>query len=222
MSYTPGSFDFVRVLTTVDRAEIEDLLRRDEYFWLDLHPASQEDVNALGEIFGFHPLTIEDNLKFGQRPKLESYGSYAFVVFYGARLEDDRIALTELHMFLSGSYVVTIRQEPCAELDELRRSLEQPTKRSEQFVLYKIFDELTDTFFPVLSAVDEQIDTIESQIVLEPTDEQLQRIFRLEARRGCDATGRRAAARPLRPGHGRPHAATRARALQPRLLSRRL
>jgi magnesium transporter len=180
LSYTAGSFAVMRVLTALDRAEIEDLLRRDEFFWLDLHAPTPEDLGALGEVFGFHPLTIEDVLKFGQRPKLENYGSYAFVVFYGARLEDDRIGLLELHMFVSGSYVVTVRQRPCKELDELRRTLEQRTEHGEQFVLYKIFDELTDTFFPVLSAVDEQIDTIESQIVLQPTDEQLQRIFRLK------------------------------------------
>ena len=83
-------------------------------------------------------------------------------------------------MYVSGSYVVTTRQKPCMELDELRRTLEQRTEHGEQFVLYKIFDELTDTFFPVLSAVDEEIDTIESEIVLQPTDEQLQRIFRLK------------------------------------------
>jgi magnesium transporter len=170
----------VRVLTALDRAQVEDLRRRDEFFWLDLLDPSDDDLNALQEIFGLHPLTIEDTREFGQRPKLESYGEYVFVVFYGARAEGDRVGLTELHLFLSGSYVISIRRELCAELDAVRGTLEQAGARGEQFVLYKIFDALTDSFFPVLSGMDEQIDTIENQIIEQPTDQQLQTIFQLK------------------------------------------
>jgi magnesium transporter len=170
----------VRVLTALDRPQIDELLRRDEFFWLDLENPGEEDLNALREVFGFHPLTIEDNRKFGQRPKLENFGNYAFVVFYGARLEGDRVDLTEMHLFMSGSYVISIHREPCDELRELRTKLGVDQKRTEQFILYKIFDALTDSFFPVLAAMDEQIDVIENEIVQHPTDAQLQTIFRLK------------------------------------------
>jgi magnesium transporter len=170
----------VRVLTAMDRSQIDDLLRRDEFFWLDLENLDEDDLAALHDAFGFHPLTIEDNRKFGQRPKLENYGEYAFVVFYGARLEGERVALTEMHLFVSGSYVISIHREPCDELRELRTKLEASHKRGEQFILYKIFDALTDSFFPVLAMMDEQIDVIENEIVEHPTDEQLQSIFRLK------------------------------------------
>jgi magnesium transporter len=170
----------VRVLTALDRAQVEDLRRRDEFFWLDLKDPSNDDLNALQEIFGFHPLTIEDTREFGQRPKLESYGEYVFVVFYGARAEGDRVGLTELHLFLSGSYVISIRRELCAELEEVHATLEKAGARGEQFILYKIFDALTDSFFPVLSGMDEQIDAIENEIIEQPTDQQLQTIFQLK------------------------------------------
>jgi magnesium transporter len=170
----------VRVLKALDRAQVEQLLGRDEFFWLDLERPSPDDLAALAELFGFHPLALEDTEKFGQRPKLDSFGQYAFVVFYGARHEQRSIALTELHLFLSGSYVISIHREPCAELDELRGILEDDPERGEQFVLYKIFDALTDSFFPVLASMDEKIDEIEDRIVLQPTDEQLQEIFGLK------------------------------------------
>jgi magnesium transporter len=102
------------------------------------------------------------------------------VVFYGARLEGERVALTELHGFISGSYVVSIHRAPCMELNELRTLFERDHERAEQFVVYKIFDTLTDSFFPVLSAMDEEIDVIENEIVEQPTDEQLRTIFRLK------------------------------------------
>ena len=170
----------MRELTALDRSQIEDLLRRDEFFWLDLEAPGPDDLDALGELFGFHPLTIEDNKKFDQRPKLESFDEYAFVVFYGARHEQDQVVLTELHMFLSGSYVISIHRAPCAELEALRGTLEEHPDHGEQFILYKIFDALTDSFFPILSSMDEAIDVIEDQIVLRPTDEQLQAIFGLK------------------------------------------
>jgi magnesium transporter len=170
----------VRVLTALDRPQVEDLRRRDEFFWLDLKDPSDDDLNALQEIFGFHPLTIEDTREFGQRPKLESYGEYVFVVFYGARAEGDRVGLTELHLFLSGSYVISIRRELCTELEAVHATLEKAGARGEQFILYKVFDALTDSFFPVLSGMDEQIDTIENEIIEQPTDQQLQTIFQLK------------------------------------------
>jgi magnesium transporter len=170
----------VHVLTALDRQQVEDLLRRDEFFWLDLESPSDDDLMALKDVFGFHPLTIEDNRKFGQRPKLESFGDYAFVVFYGARDGSDRLGLIELHLFISGSYVISIHREPCTPLAELRPVLEQDRERAEQFIVYKIFDVLTDSLFPVLSSMDDEIDSIENEIVEQPTDDQLQRIFRLK------------------------------------------
>ena len=168
------------MLRALDRSEVEDLLRRDEFFWLELEQPGEDDLALLGELFGFHPLALEDTQKFGQRPKLDPFGDYAFVVFYGARREQDRVLLTELHLFLSGSYVITIHRDPCLELDELRGLLQDDPERGEQFVLYKIFDALTDSFFPVLEGMDDQIDEIEDRIVLQPTDEQLQEIFGLK------------------------------------------
>ena len=171
----------MRVLTSLDRAQIEDLLRRDEFFWLDLEHPIDDQITELGEIFRFHPLAIEDTRKLGQRPKLETFGDYVFVVFYGARLDPDGVKLTEVHLFVSGSYVVSIdRGMRCDELNEVRSSLEQVGKRGEQFVLYKVFDALTDSFFPVVSSMDEDIDAIEADIIKQPTDEQLQRIFGLK------------------------------------------
>jgi magnesium transporter len=170
----------VRVLTTLDRAEIEDLRTRDEFFWLDLVSPNDKQVDELGEIFGFHPLTLEDTRKFGQRPKLEDFGSYAFVVYYGARSEGDGFVLIELHMFLSGSYVITVRREPCGELEELRKAFERDPRKGEQFVIYRVFDSLTDSFFPIANQMDEEIDRVENEVVVQPTDAQLQRIFSLK------------------------------------------
>ncbi len=169
----------MRVLTSLDRAELTRLRDSDEFFWLDLVSPSHEDVELIGELFGIHPLSIEDTQKFGQRPKLDDFENYVFVVFYGADRKDG-LSLIEVHLFISGSYVITIRRAPCSELDALCQHLERRDQGGEQFVVYRIFDALTDSFFPILTSIDDEIDEIEDSIIVEPTDEQLARIFRLK------------------------------------------
>ena len=55
------------------------------FFWLDLERPSPDSIELLGELFGFHPLALEDSRHFGQRPKLDDYEDHMFLVYYGAR-----------------------------------------------------------------------------------------------------------------------------------------
>jgi magnesium transporter len=168
----------VKVLERIDRDEIAALLERDEFFWLDV--VGDEHVDELDEIFGLHPLAVEDMREPGQRPKLDEYGDYVLLVFYGATTTDDRLDLIEVECVISGHYVITHRDAACAELDQQRKFFAQRDARDEQFVLYRILDGLTDSFFPVLASIDDEIDELENDVIEQPTDEQLQRIFRLK------------------------------------------
>src|ERR1700749_4357060 len=118
------------------------MLDRDEYFWLDLDAPSNAAIDALGEIFHFHPLALEDLRKKGQRPKLEDFGDYMFLVYYGALGPEDgpppppdappqagpsggeRIELEEVHAFISGGFLVTVHDGTCTALDEVRERLD--------------------------------------------------------------------------------------------------
>ena len=83
-------------------------------------------------------------------------------------------------MFISGQYLITIHRDSLPVLDEQRKELTGRTLHSEQFLLYRVLDSLTDSFFPVLSDMDEQIDDLEAAVLEKPTDEQLQRLFGLK------------------------------------------
>jgi magnesium transporter len=170
----------VQIFDRIDRGKIADLLRRDEYFWLDLADPSEEDVRTLGEVFSFHPLALEDTLKRGQRPKLDDFGEYMFLVYYGAEIEDGgEVKLVEVHAFLSGGYLVTVHTGSCGALDEARERLDAQSPRSEQFVIYRVLDGLTDTFFPVLDKVDERIESLEDEVFERATPDQLEEISAL-------------------------------------------
>jgi magnesium transporter len=163
-------------LTHIDEPRIREYLRRDEFFWLDLTNPVPDDIAQLGKIFGFHPLALEDTEHFGQRPKLDNYGDYIFLVFYGASRHDenDPHPLNEVHMFIAGGYLVTIHREPLPPLDQQRAQLAGRALHSEQFLLYRVFDALVDSFFPILGEMDDEIDDLETAVRANPTEHQLE------------------------------------------------
>jgi len=167
----------VQVLDQIDRDAIAGLLKHDEYFWLDLTAPSEDDFVALKELFDFHPLALEDAHKQGQRPKLDDFGSHMFLVFYGAEERDEgEFAMLEVHAFLSGSFIVTTHRDPCQELVDIRERLTRQPPRSEQFVIYRVIDGLTDTFFPVLDHLDQRIERLDAEIFESASEEHLRDI----------------------------------------------
>jgi magnesium transporter len=170
----------VRFLDRIDRDAIAGLLERDEYFWLDLTDPGEDEVAALAETFSFHPLALEDMAKRGQRPKLENFGDYMFLVYYGAvALEDGGVELEEVHAFLSGGYIVTSHARPCTVLKEARERFDAQAPSSEQFVVYRVLDGLTDSFFPILDQLDDRMEQLDGEIFDRPAPRQLEEITSL-------------------------------------------
>jgi magnesium transporter len=171
----------VQVLDAIDDATLDQAASHDEFFWLDLASPEQDEVDALAKRFDWHPLMVEDIANFGQRPKMDSYDEYAYLVFYGARKDDQgQPAMTEVHLVVSGGYIVSIRHAGCHQLDELRARFARRPAGNEQYVVYAVLDTLTDTFFPILEAIDDRIDELEDAIVTQPDDEQLAQVFKLK------------------------------------------
>ncbi len=172
----------VPCFTDIDPERIGDHLRRDHFFWLDLTGPDHEQLHRLQDLFGFHPLAIQDSEDFGQRPKLDNYGDYVFLVFYGAWGErpEGSEPLREVHLFISGQYLITIHRRPLPALDQQREQLAGQMLHSEQFLLYRVLDALTASFFPRLSEIDDEIDSLEDAVLANPTDQQLERLFSLK------------------------------------------
>jgi len=187
----------VRFLDKIDRGAIEEMLGRDEYFWLDLDAPGDADVAALDDLFHWHPLAMEDLRKKGQRPKLEDYDQYMFLVYYGAAPPEggeppppdapvaaapargERVNLEEVHAFVSGSYLVTVHDGECTALDEVRKRLDQQAPSSEQFVVYRVLDALTDSFFPLLEDLEDRLEHLDEEIFSHPSPDHLQPLTEL-------------------------------------------
>jgi magnesium transporter len=157
-------------------------LQRPGFVWIDLEDPSEEELQKLSKLITLHPLTLDDARTFQQRPKVEEYEGYMFMVVFGV---DEGAAsggplLREIHMIISGDSVITLHRGPFAPLADLRRRYDDQPIRSEQFLVYKVLDAVISTFVPVLGRTDDDIDDLEEEVIDDPTPEQLQRIFALK------------------------------------------
>src|SRR5258706_11073972 len=137
---------------------------RQTVFWLDMLKPTDEEVALLDEVFGFHPLAIEDSVQYTQRPKIESYQhvgdackvGYFYMVFHGPDLETfkEKLRTKELDMFVSERYLLTIHEEDFRSIDEV---LQRATSDARvvldpgiDMLLYNLLDRITDAYMPIL------------------------------------------------------------------------
>jgi magnesium transporter len=183
----------------LDRSELNDVpghLKRNEFFWLDIEDPTAAEIKHLGELLKLHPLTLQDLSTFSERPKREHYAGYVSLVVYGvdASAEAGGSLLREVHMLISGDYVVTLHPSPFTTVDDLHAKLKPTGFPGEQALVYRILDAILGTFVPVLDRVDDQIDEIEQAVIERPREESLQQIFALKR----DLIGMRRVITPMR------------------------
>jgi len=144
------------------------LLEGKQGFWLDIEGPDDSDYELLEDTFKFHPLALEDIRHQNQRPKLDEYTGYVFVVLFTAEFDGERIQIREQHLFLSPQYLVSVHIEPSPPLDRLRERIKANpdlAHRSLPFLFYLVVDQLVDAIFPVIDQVDDATEQLEESIV---------------------------------------------------------
>jgi magnesium transporter len=170
----------MEVLTAVERERIAALRARDEFFWLDLQDASDADLEEAGRLLGLHELAMEDSREMGQRPKVDRYADTVLVVYWSARPADSGVELLEVHLHISGAFLFTARQGPCAGIEGLRETLPAEPVSAEEYIVYRVLDVLTDALYPVIDHIEDQVDRLEGEILSDTTSAQLGAIYRLK------------------------------------------
>ncbi|HEX3802598.1 MAG TPA: magnesium transporter CorA family protein [Solirubrobacteraceae bacterium] len=183
-------------LVNPDLEDVRTHLQSGEFFWMDLQDPDADEVNALGELLKLHPLTIEDLRTFHQNPRFDEFPGYAYMVAYGvdAGVDSGSPLLREVHLVVSGAYVISVHQKSVEALASLRARYQDVEMRSEQQLVYSILDALAGTFFPVLARIDDDIDSIEDDVLAQANESSLQRIFSLKR----DLVAMRRVVTPLR------------------------
>ena len=171
-----------------DPQRVSDLIQEaGARVWLDLADPTEEELALIQEEFGLHELAMEDVRVRNQRPKVEVYGGYFFVVMHGLVLDrDDELVDSEIHAFAGHRFLITLRYPPIFDISEvLKRWDRQPelTHEGGGFLLYALLDEVVDGYFDVVERWEDLADEHEDDVFADPPPEDIQeRIFKLKRR----------------------------------------
>ena len=165
--------------------EISDLLADGtRLLWIDVKDPSPDELGRIGEEFGLHPLAIEDAIRRHERPKIELFEGYVFIVFYALEMTDGRPTTRELNLFAGKNYLLTVHDDDVAAVSETAVRwtdyLRDNTTLGPALLVYAVLDAVVDGYFPVIDQLAERIEDLEDQIFSGNEVETQQEIFRLK------------------------------------------
>jgi magnesium transporter len=157
-----------RKLGDIRKEEIHDYLARPGCFvWVALKDATPEELAELQQQFGLHELAVEDAHHGHQRPKIEEYGDSLFAVLHTIEPEGDEQRVGEVDIFVGKNYVMSVRNRSEQGFASVRARTEREPhllKHGAAFVFYALIDTVVDRYFPVLEAVEDELEAVEARI----------------------------------------------------------
>jgi len=155
--------------------------------WIDV--VGVHDVNVIGrvgEVFGLHPLTLEDIVNTHQRPKLEEFEDYLYIVLKMPRYDpktrefiDEQVSFVLLR-----GCVISFQEKPGDVFDGIRDRLRNGRgrirKAGADYLVYALVDAVVDGYFLLLESIGEQVESIEEELAREPSEEVMRTIHALK------------------------------------------
>jgi len=140
-----------------------------DFVWVGLSDPSQEEIAEVADVFGLHPLAVEDAVKAHQRPKLERYERMFFLVLKTLWYvdEQDAVETGEISMFVGHKFVVTVRHGSGGGLKEARQRLEAASNvlaHGPSAVVYAVCDSIVDHYEEVAGSLQEDVDEVEQSV----------------------------------------------------------
>jgi magnesium transporter len=171
-------------LAPVRLEDLPALRARHPLVWLNVDGLGDAQVvRALGELFGLHPLALEDVLNTHQRSKVEEYPGQMFFV---ARMmqEGEGLCTDQLSLFFGPGWVVTFQEHPGDDFDPLRVRLRNREPelcgRGSDYLAYALIDAVVDGYFPALEQLGERVEALEEEALHHPLPRTLHGIHELK------------------------------------------
>jgi magnesium transporter len=144
-------------------------------------------VERIGAHFGIHPLVLEDILHTGQRPKAEDLGDYLFIVLkmvYHDENEDE-ITGEQVSLILGPNYIISFQEREGDIFNQIRERIRNAKgrvrKMGSDYLAYALLDAIVDHYFVVLEKLGETIESLEEELVTNPTPETLHTMHKLKS-----------------------------------------
>ena len=185
INYDGGNFQ-EKVISSIE--EVFSFRREPSVTWLNVDGVHQpEIIEQVGKSFGLHPLVAEDIASTGQRPKMEDFGDYIFVVLSMLMFDEkDNETKTEQVSILFGrDFVVSFQERADGDVfdpirERLRSNKGKIRKLGADYLAYSLIDAVVDNYFVILEKLGETIEEVEEKVVTNPTSETLQTIHELK------------------------------------------
>ena len=158
-----------RRLADISVSAISDYLAEPGCFvWVALRDASDAELVQMQEEFGLHDLAVEDARHGHQRPKIEEYGDTLFAVLHLVEFSPtDELRLGEVNVFVGRNFILSVRNRSTQGFLGVRERCEREPhllKQGAGFVLYALTDAVVDRYFPLVDALETELEAIEGQI----------------------------------------------------------
>jgi magnesium transporter len=162
-------------------------VNREGVLWVNVDGFARVDIlEAIGTRFGLHPLTMEDILNAGQRPKAENFDHYHYIVFKMLSYNDLRntVDIEQVSLVVGPDYVLSFQEREGDVFGSLRERLRLGKgwirKLGADYLAYSLLDAVVDSYFDVLEKIGERIETIEDRLVADPANETLWEVHNLK------------------------------------------
>lgn len=155
--------------------------------WINVEGLFEIDtVEAIGQHFALHPLILEDILNTDQRPKMEDFERYIYIVLKAFYYNDasNEIAMEQVSLVLGANFVLSFQERERGVLDPIKERIRSDKNRVRKmgadYLAYALIDVIVDNYFVILEKLGEKIELLEEKLVAEPAPGTLQEIHNLK------------------------------------------
>lgn len=157
--------------------------------WINVEGLDADVIQKLGDCYGFHPLVLEDILNTDQRPKLEDYGEYIYIV---VKMLSERkggkgveFFSEQVSIILGKNFVMSFQEGVKGDVfnhvrERIRSGKGRVRNMGPDYLAYSLMDAIVDNYFVILEAVGERIEDIEDELVSHPAPQTLKNIHELK------------------------------------------
>jgi len=154
----------------VDEEGLAALAVEGKPFWVDVHQPSKEQLTALGRVFGFHEISLEDCEIYSEMPKVEEFNRYLFVVLHGHGFdkENQEFEHRELNLFLTPTALVTVHLDVHHSIEAIRAQVEKDPAilaAGADSLFFRLVDFLAERYLPLLEGWEDDLDDLEDRVL---------------------------------------------------------
>lgn len=162
------------------------LKNKEGVLWINIDGLQQtEIIERIGNLYDIHPLVLEDIVNTGQRPKIEDYDNFSFIVL--KMIYEDKIELTaeQISIILGENFVISFQEKEGDVFENVRKRIMNGKSKirnmGADYLAYSLIDSVVDNYFIILERLGERIEYLEEELVLNPEKNILREIHKLKS-----------------------------------------